>query len=203
MLGNFSFGDYFKHEAIALELGVPDQPEWVGLDADRLYPSVYAGTRPPDDEAFDIWNKEVGIPAERIFRFGKEDNFWEHGSGPCGPCSEIYYDRGAEVRLRQARLHRGLRLRPLYGGLEHRVLPVRQRRRGPLYRAEAEEHRHRHGPGASGRGVPERGLPVRRGHRHEHHQQGHRDHRRQLRREPTQATCPCGSSPTTSAPPPL
>ena len=64
--------------------------EVVGLDADRLYPSVYQD----DDEAFDIWNKEVGIPAERIFRFGKEDNFWEHGAGPCGPCSEIYYDRG-------------------------------------------------------------------------------------------------------------
>ena len=56
----------------------------------RLYPSVYL----EDDEAFDIWNKEIGIPAERIFRFGKEDNFWEHGAGPCGPCSEIYYDRG-------------------------------------------------------------------------------------------------------------
>ncbi len=64
--------------------------EVVGLDPDRLYPSVYLD----DDEAFDIWNKEIGIPAERIFRFGKEDNFWEHGAGPCGPCSEIYYDRG-------------------------------------------------------------------------------------------------------------
>ena len=64
----------------------------VGLEPDRLYPSIYLN----DDEAFDIWNKEVGIPAERIFRFGKEDNFWEHGSGPCGPCSEIYYDRGPE-----------------------------------------------------------------------------------------------------------
>ncbi len=64
--------------------------EVVGLDPDRLYPSVYLD----DDEAFDIWNKEIGIPAERIFHFGKEDNFWEHGSGPCGPCSEVYYDRG-------------------------------------------------------------------------------------------------------------
>ena len=62
----------------------------MGLDPERLYPSVYL----EDDEAFEIWNKEVGIPAERIFRFGKEDNFWEHGAGPCGPCSEIYYDRG-------------------------------------------------------------------------------------------------------------
>ena len=88
MLGNFSFGDYFKHEAIA----------WCweflakvcGLEEDRLYPSIYEN----DDEAFEIWNKEIGIPADRIFRFGKEDNFWEHGSGPCGPCSEVYYDRG-------------------------------------------------------------------------------------------------------------
>ena len=88
MLGNFSFGDYFKHEAIAWSWEF--LTEVVGLEPDRLYPSIYLD----DDEAFDIWNKEVGIPAERIFRFGKEDNFWEHGSGPCGPCSEIYYDRG-------------------------------------------------------------------------------------------------------------
>ena len=88
MLGNFSFGDYFKNEAI--EWSWEFLTEVVGLDPDRLYPSVYE----EDDEAFDIWNKKMGIPAERIFRFGKEDNFWEHGSGPCGPCSEIYYDRG-------------------------------------------------------------------------------------------------------------
>ena len=88
MLGNFSFGDYFKKEAIAWSWEFLTQV--VGLDPDRLYPSVYL----EDDEAFDIWNKEVGIPKERIFRFGKEDNFWEHGAGPCGPCSEIYYDRG-------------------------------------------------------------------------------------------------------------
>ncbi|MCI8832148.1 MAG: alanine--tRNA ligase [Lachnospiraceae bacterium] len=88
MLGNFSFGDYFKHEAIAWSWEFLTQV--VGLDAGRLYPSVYLD----DNEAFEIWNKEIGIPAERIFRFGKEDNFWEHGSGPCGPCSEIYYDRG-------------------------------------------------------------------------------------------------------------
>ena len=88
MLGNFSFGDYFKEEAITWswefltkELGNPE---------DRLYPSIYEN----DDEAFEIWNKKIGVPADRIFRFGKEDNFWEHGSGPCGPCSEIYFDRG-------------------------------------------------------------------------------------------------------------
>ena len=88
MLGNFSFGDYFKTEAIHWSweflTGI------VRLDPERLYPSIYLD----DDEAFAIWNEQVGIPADRIFRFGKEDNFWEHGSGPCGPCSEIYYDRG-------------------------------------------------------------------------------------------------------------
>ena len=92
MLGNFSFGDYFKHEAIAWCWEFLTSPEWVGLDPNRLYPSIYQ----EDDEAFEIWNKEIGIPAERIFRFGKADNFWEHGSGPCGPCSEVYYDRGEE-----------------------------------------------------------------------------------------------------------
>lgn len=88
MLGNFSFGDYFKHEAIAWSWEFLTKV--IGLEEDRLYPSIYVH----DEEAFEIWNKEIGIPAERIFRFGKEDNFWEHGSGPCGPCSEIYYDRG-------------------------------------------------------------------------------------------------------------
>ena len=88
MLGNFSFGDYFKNEAI--EWSWEFLTEVVCLDPDRLYPSIYE----EDEEAFEIWNKKMGIPAERIFRFGKADNFWEHGSGPCGPCSEIYYDRG-------------------------------------------------------------------------------------------------------------
>ena len=88
MLGNFSFGDYFKHEAIGWTWEF--LTEVVGLDKDRLYPSVYEN----DDEAFEIWEKEIGVPKEKIFRFGKEDNFWEHGSGPCGPCSEVYYDRG-------------------------------------------------------------------------------------------------------------
>ncbi|WP_283680920.1 alanine--tRNA ligase [Parablautia sp. Marseille-Q6255] len=88
MLGNFSFGDYFKKEAIAWSWEF--LTEVVGLDPQRLYPSVYV----EDDEAWNIWHEQIGIPAERIFRFGKEDNFWEHGAGPCGPCSEIYYDRG-------------------------------------------------------------------------------------------------------------
>ncbi|MBD5495118.1 MAG: alanine--tRNA ligase [Lachnospiraceae bacterium] len=88
MLGNFSFGDYFKHEAIAWCWEF--LTEVVGLDVNRLYPSIYE----EDEEAFEIWNKEIGIAPERIYRFGKGDNFWEHGSGPCGPCSEVYYDRG-------------------------------------------------------------------------------------------------------------
>ncbi len=94
MLGNFSFGDYFKHEAIAWSWEF--LTEVLGLEADRLYPSIYG----EDDEAFDIWTKEIGVPEERITRFyrdpvtGECDNFWEHGAGPCGPCSEIYYDRG-------------------------------------------------------------------------------------------------------------
>ncbi|MGM9684102.1 MAG: alanine--tRNA ligase, partial [Eubacteriales bacterium] len=88
MLGNFSFGDYFKNEAIpwAWEF----LTECLEIPADKLWPSIYEN----DDEAFEIWNKKVGVPAERIVRLGKEDNFWEHGSGPCGPCSEIYFDRG-------------------------------------------------------------------------------------------------------------
>ncbi len=88
MLGNFSFGDYFKHEAIAWTWEFLTQV--VGLEPERLYPSIYEN----DEEAFAIWNQEIGIAPERIFRFGKADNFWEHGAGPCGPCSEVYYDRG-------------------------------------------------------------------------------------------------------------
>ncbi|MBE6958214.1 MAG: alanine--tRNA ligase [Ruminococcaceae bacterium] len=88
MLGNFSFGDYFKREAIAWTWEFLTKE--VGLEESRLYPSIYEN----DDEAFEIWNKEIGVPADHIFRFGKKDNFWEHGSGPCGPCSEVYYDRG-------------------------------------------------------------------------------------------------------------
>lgn len=88
MLGNFSFGDYFKHEAIAWSWEF--LTKILEIPAERLYPSVYQD----DDEAFNIWNKEIGVDKDRIFRFGKEDNFWEHGAGPCGPCSEIYYDRG-------------------------------------------------------------------------------------------------------------
>jgi len=92
MLGNFSFGDYFKHEAIAWAWEFLTSPGWIGMDPNRLYPSVYV----EDDEAFAIWRDEIGVPVERITRLGKDDNFWEHGSGPCGPCSEIYFDRGEQ-----------------------------------------------------------------------------------------------------------
>ncbi|SHI06857.1 alanyl-tRNA synthetase [Sporobacter termitidis DSM 10068] len=90
MLGNFSFGDYFKREAISWSWEFLTKT--VGIDPELLYPSIYE----KDEEAFEIWNKDIGIPAERVFRFGKKDNFWEHGAGPCGPCSEIYFDRGPE-----------------------------------------------------------------------------------------------------------
>ena len=90
MLGNFSFGDYFKREAINWSWEFLTSPDWIGLDKNRLYPSVYLD----DDEAYDIWTKEIGVSEDHMVRLGKEDNFWEHGSGPCGPCSEIYYDRG-------------------------------------------------------------------------------------------------------------
>ena len=92
MLGNFSFGDYFKRESLAWSWEFLTSEEWVGLEPELLYPSVYE----QDDEAFDIWVNEIGVPAERVVRMGKADNFWEHGTGPCGPCSEIYFDRGVE-----------------------------------------------------------------------------------------------------------
>ena len=90
MLGNFSFGDYFKRESLNWSWEFLTSPEWVGLEPERLYPTVYEH----DDEAWDIWTKEIGVPEERMTRLGKKDNFWEHGAGPCGPCSEIHYDRG-------------------------------------------------------------------------------------------------------------
>ena len=92
MLGNFSFGDYFKKESLQWSWEFLTSPEWVGLEADRMYPTVYVD----DDEAWDIWTKVIGVPDEHMTRLGKKDNFWEHGAGPCGPCSEIHYDRGIE-----------------------------------------------------------------------------------------------------------
>ena len=92
MLGNFSFGDYFKTESLQWSWEFLTSPEWVGLEPERMYPTVYEN----DDEAWDIWTKIIGVPEERMTRLGKKDNFWEHGAGPCGPCSEIHYDRGEE-----------------------------------------------------------------------------------------------------------
>ncbi len=101
MLGNFSFGDYFKREAIAWSWEF--LTEVLEFPKDRMYFSVYED----DDETIDIWNKEIGIEKERIYRFGKEDNFWEHGAGPCGPCSEIYYDRGEKYGCGKPDCHVG------------------------------------------------------------------------------------------------
>jgi len=92
MLGNFSFGDYFKSESLQWSWEFLTSPEWVGLEPERMYPTVYEN----DDEAWDIWTKVIGVPEERMTRLGKKDNSWEHGAGPCGPCSEIHYDRGVE-----------------------------------------------------------------------------------------------------------
>ena len=92
MLGNFSFGDYFKRESLNWSWEFLTSPEWVGLDPNRMYPTVYVD----DDQAWDIWTKEIGVPEEHMTRLGKKDNFWEHGAGPCGPCSEIHYDRGEQ-----------------------------------------------------------------------------------------------------------
>ena len=208
MLGNFSFGDYFKKDAIHWAWEFLTSPEWVGLDPDRLYPSVFAGneTTPADDEAFRIWNEEIGIPAERIFKFGKEDNFWEHGSGPCGPCSEIYYDRGPEWGCGKPGCTVGCdcdRYIEVWNVVfsqfdndgEGHYTELKQKNIDTgmgLERLACVEHRHRHGPGAAGLRVPERGLPLRRGHRHEHHQQGVRDHPRPLRRDRRQGRVPPG-----------
>ena len=92
MLGNFSFGDYFKSESLQWSWEFLTSPQWVGLEPERMYPTVYEN----DDETFEIWTKVIGIPEDHITRLGKKDNFWEHGAGPCGPCSEIHYDRGEE-----------------------------------------------------------------------------------------------------------
>ena len=152
MLGNFSFGDYFKRDAIHWAWEFLTSPEWVGLEPDRLYPSVFAGneTTPADDEAFAIWRDEIRQGGQLLGARLR----------PLRPLLRDLLRPGPRVGLRQARLYRGLRLRPVYRGVEHRLLPVRQRRRGPLHRAQAEEHRHRHGPGAPGLRVSEGTLPV-------------------------------------------
>ena len=198
MLGNFSFGDYFKHEAIAWCWEFLTSPDWVGMDPDRLYPSVFED----DDEAFAIWRDEIGIAPERIFRFGREDNFWEHGTGACGPCSEVYYDRGEKYGCGKPGCTVGCDCDRYIEVWNNVFSPVQLRRPGTLHRAGAEEHRHRHGTRAPGLRVPGRAEPLRRRHRHEHHPQGERDNRRALRREPEGRRLACALSPTTSAAPP-
>ena len=120
--------------------------EVVGLDADRLYPSVYQD----DDEAFDIWNKEVGIPAERIFRFGKEDNFWEHGAGPCGPCSEIYYDRGEKYGCGKPGCTVGCDCDRYMEVWNNVFTQFENDGNGNYTSTETEKYRYRYGSGASG-----------------------------------------------------
>ena len=112
----------------------------------RLYPSVYQD----DDEAFDIWNKEIGIPADRIFRFGKEDNFWEHGAGPCGPCSEIYYDRGEKYGCGKPGCTVGCDCDRYMEVWNNVFTQFENDGNRQLHRAEAEEHRYWYGSGASG-----------------------------------------------------
>ena len=103
MLGNFSFQDYFKEEVIPWAWEFLTADDWMAIPKDKLYISVYT----EDDEAYDIWTKKIGINPDHMVRFGKEDNFWEHGSGPCGPCSEIYFDRGPEYGCGKPDCHVG------------------------------------------------------------------------------------------------
>ena len=178
MLGNFSFGDYFKTEAIHWAWEFLTSPEWVGMDPDRLYPSVYES----DDEAFEIWEKEIGIAPERISRFGKEDNFWEHGSGPCGPCSEIYFDRGEKYGCGKSDCKVGCdcdRYMEIWNLVFTQFNNDGQGNYTPLATKNIDT-----GMGLERRrGLPGCELPLRCGHRDEHHPQGQRDHRRSLRRE--------------------
>ena len=162
MLGNFSFGDYFKRDALkfAWEL----LTEVYKLPKDKLWATVYA----EDDEAYDIWKNEIGLPAERIVRIGDNkgaryasDNFWMMGdTGPCGPCSEIFYDHGPEIAGGPPGSP-GRRRRPLHRDLEQRVHAVQPRRRGRDAQAAEAERRHRHGPRAAHGGAAARALELR------------------------------------------
>ena len=162
--------------------------------------SPAARPRPRTTRPSHIWRDEVGIPAERIFRFGKEDNFWEHGSGPCGPCSEIYYDRGAEYGCGKPGCTVGCDC-DRYVEVWNNVFSQFDNDGHGNY-TELKQKNIDTGMGLERLAMrqPECQLPVRRRYRHAHHPQGQRDHRRALRRERTRATSPCASSPTTSDP---
>ena len=176
MLGNFSFGDYFKHEAIAWawefltkELEIP---------AELLWPSVYEN----DDETYSIWKDEIGVDPSHIVRLGKEDNFWEHGSGPCGPCSEIYFDRGEKYGCGLPDCKPGCDCDRYMEIWEQRLLPVQQRRSRQLHRAQAEEHRYRHGSRASRVRHAGRRQDASCRHQPRHPRQSLRDQRQEVRR---------------------
>ena len=145
MLGNFSFGDYFKKEAIAWAWEY--LTDVMGLPKDRLWITIYKD----DDEAFKIWHEEMGVPAERIVRMGEKSNFWMMGeTGPCGPCSEILYRPGGGDGLRKADLQRGVRMRPPSRDLEPRLHPVRPGRLREDDPPAETEHRYGDGAGAAG-----------------------------------------------------
>ncbi len=164
MLGNFSFGDYFKRDAITFAWTFLTSDKWLNLPKEKLWVTVYA----TDDEAYDIWTKEVGVPAERMVRIGDNkgapyasDNFWTMGdTGPCGPCTEIFYDHGADIWGGPPRLA-GRRWRPLHRDLEQRVHAVQPHRRWRVASAASAVGRHRHGPGADQCGAAARSLQLR------------------------------------------
>ena len=157
MLGNFSFGDYFKKDAIAYAWELITSPAWFGIAKDKLYVTVFNGEGglQRDAEAYELWAAQ-GVPKERIYEMGLKDNFWQMGdTGPCGPCSEIHYDMGvAASRAGPRRLRLHLRLRTLCRDLESGVHAVRPRRFGQADAAAEAVDRYRHGSGAGNGGAP-------------------------------------------------
>ena len=151
MLGNFSFGDYFKERAIAYAWELITSPEWFGIEKEKLYVTIFKGENgvPRDAEAYDLWLGQ-GVPKERIYEFGSKDNFWQMGdTGPCGPCSEIHYDMGVVASDQgHSRLHLWLRVRTLRRTLESGLHAVRSRRERQTDAAAEAVDRHRHGPRA-------------------------------------------------------
>ena len=154
MLGNFSFGDYFKREAISFAWEFFTQV--LEMPKEKLYISVYEN----DDEAWDIWTKEIGVEESHMKRLGKEDNFWEHGSGPCGPCSEIYFDRGEKHGCGKPTCGVGCDCDRFVEVWNLVFSQFNNDGHGNYTDFGAEEHRYRHGPGAPGLRHAERGQPV-------------------------------------------